>query len=103
MKFLSTHQYKVVDVNKALVKFRKLMDERNKDPDKYPKIISGPYTLGDHDSLGVIKAFTIHEVDDPKQLLRLVNWFTPEISWKFTPIFESELTIPLWVEMKPLG
>jgi len=100
VKFISFYQYKVEDQDKIMKKFAQIQAERAKDPTKFPKIIFGPFGMGEFDTVGATKCFTIHEVDDMKQFLRLGIHFTPEITWKFVPIMEASEFMPLWQEMK---
>ena len=100
MKFMTFHEYDVEDTEKVIEKFKQRLEESEKEPDKFPKILLGPFAMGEYDSPGLVKNVTIHEVDDPNQLLTLAIFFSPEISYRFVPLFESSIAIQLYMQMK---
>lgn len=100
MKFLTFYEFNVEDMDTVIEKYKQLLAESEKKPKKFPKILFGPFMMGECAELGVVKNVTIHEVDDPKQLMTLLIYFSPEISYKFVPLFEASMGIPLWEEMK---
>ena len=91
MKFIGFFEFDLEDFDKVIEKY----NQRLAQPDKFPKIIFGPYGLNEGG-----KGFTGLETDDDEQLARLMFHFVPEIEWTFLPISEASMTIPLWKKMK---
>lgn len=91
MKYIGYYEFKMEDFSKIIEKY----NQRLAQPDKFPKIIFGPFGLNDGG-----KGFTGLETDDPEQLMRLQFHFVPEMEWKIIPISDVSMAIPLWKKMK---
>lgn len=85
MKYISFMEYCLEDSDKILKKERLYKEEDKKFPDKYPKSI-----FPEHDMGGEAKSFEIFEAT-PQQLLNEVAFWTPEVKFKFVPIFEADV------------
>lgn len=91
MKYIGFWDFDLKDMDVVIEKF----SQRQLEPEKYPKILFGPFTMGDE-----FKGFTGLEAFEPEQLLNLQFHFAPEIKWKFTPMFDTNTIIPLWQQRK---
>ena len=91
MKYIGYWEFDPKDMDVVIEKFSKRLEE----PEKYPKIIFGPFATGDE-----FKGFTGLEAFEPEQLINLTYHFAPEIKYRFIPISETAMTIPLWLKRK---
>jgi len=91
MQYIGYWELEYKDMDVVIEKFNQQLSE----PEKYPKIIFGPFSLNDGG-----KGFTGYETDDPEKLQRLQFHFAPEMLWKFVPISDVSMAIPLWKKMK---
>ena len=85
MRYISFMEYCFEDADKILKKEKLYKEEDRKFPDKYPKSI-----FREHDMGGEAKSFEIFE-GTAEQMLNEVAFWTPEVKFKFVPIFESEI------------
>lgn len=92
MKFIGFWDFSFKDLDRILKKSQQSSSQRYEHPDRYPDIISGPYLIG-----GEAKGLTVYEVDDPKQLINVSLHYSPEIRFKFMPIFDTEIVAELFL------
>ena len=95
MKYICFWEFKPEDFDKIIEKYKQAMKDREKFPEKFPKILFPPHSLG-----GEWKGFTIYETDTPEPLLNLVLHYSPEEKMKFVPILESVKALELYLKMK---
>ena len=95
MKYIAFWEYCPEDMDKVIEKNRKVIAERQQFPDKYPKLVFGPYGMG-----GEPKGFTGLETDDPEKLTKWVLAYFPEMKIKYVPLFETSKIIEIYQEMK---
>ena len=94
MKYICFWKFKPEDFDKIIEKYKQRMEDIEKVPDKFPKILFGPYSLG-----GEWKGFTVYDAK-PEQITNLVLHYMPEEKMKFVPIFDGAKVIELYLEMK---
>jgi hypothetical protein len=94
MKYICFWEFKPEDFDKMIEKYKQAMEDREKVPDKFPKILFGPYSLG-----GEWKGFTVYDAT-PEQMTNLALHYMPEEKLKFVPIVDSKKAIELYLEMK---
>ena len=95
MKYICFWEFKPEDFDKMIEKYKQAMEGREKVPEKFPKILFGPYSLG-----GEWKGFTVYEDATPEQMTNLILHYTPEEKMKFVPIFEGAKFIEIYMKMK---
>jgi len=83
MKYIAFWEFCPEDIDKVIEKYKQVIAERQKFPDKYPKVIFGPFGMG-----GESKGFVGLETDDPEQMMKWVLAYWPVEQIKFVPIFE---------------
>jgi hypothetical protein len=95
LKFIGFWEYCLEDVDRVVEKFKKMTAEREKETEKYPKLVFGPYHIG-----GESKGFTVFETDSIDQLTNTTVHYLPEMKWKFMPIHESGKVAELYLKSK---
>jgi hypothetical protein len=83
MKYLAFWEYDPEDLEKARVKWMKFGEVAEKKPELFPKSISKSYAMFEGHS-----GFQLFEADDPKQLVAMMMYYTPEAEFRFIPIVE---------------
>jgi hypothetical protein len=94
MKCICFWEFEPEDLDKIIEKYKQAMEDREKVPNKFPKILFGPYSLG-----GEWKGFTVYDAT-PEQMTNLALHYMPEEKVKFVPIFDSKKAVELYLEMK---
>jgi hypothetical protein len=79
--------------DKFLDKIPKMQEDEKKNPEKYPKTLYPPHTIG-----GEAKSFSIVE-GTPEQVMNYIAFWRPFKS-KFIPIFESDKIIEKYKKSK---
>jgi hypothetical protein len=88
MRFIAFIEYKPEDRDKIGEKTQQIWEERKQSPDMFPKKLrlhdgsTVEYFMG-----GQAKGFVLYETDDPQQLRNLADYWMPEITFQFVPIF----------------
>jgi hypothetical protein len=95
LKFIAFYKWKPEDMDKVLERKAQTSAIREKDPERFPKVIFGPFTMG-----GEAKSFVVYETDNPDQLWNIALHYTPLVKWKFVPIQESAKNVELYQKMK---
>ena len=95
MKYVCFWEFKPEDLDTIIEKYGKAMEDREKTPDRLPKILFGPYSLG-----GEWKGFTVYEDATPEQMTNLALHYMPEEKMRFVPLFDAKETIELYKKMK---
>jgi len=88
VKYIMFWELAPEDMQKALEKNTKALEEMEKDPEKYMKPIFVPHALLGDLPIQKEKArgFTIFESDDHKKILEFIHRFYPEFRATFVPI-----------------
>ena len=94
MKYICFWEFEPKDFDKMIEKYNQAIEEREKVPEKFPKILFGPYSIG-----GEWKGFTVYEAT-PEQMTNLVLHYMPEEKLKFMPIFDGKKVIERYLKMK---
>lgn len=94
MKYICFWEFKPEDFDNIIEKYRQAMEDREKIPDKFPKILFGPYSIG-----GEWKGFTVYDAT-PEQMTNLALHYMPEEKLKFIPILDSKKALELYLKMK---
>ena len=95
LKFIAFWEYKPEDFDKMLERFAQLRAIREKDPERFPKVILGPFGMG-----GEHKGFVVYEVDNEDQMANMGIHYHPVMTLKFVPILESARVAELYQKMK---
>ena len=82
-------------MNKYAEKRKKIREEREKFPDKYPKHISPGYNVG-----VIGKGIHLYEVENEDQIINLTLFWKPELKFEWKPLFESAKVFELYEKMK---
>ena len=95
MLYISNWEYDLADAKKVIEFSMKFTELQKKEPEKFAKVIAGPYVLG-----GCGKGFTIVEADNADQLGRMCAYWTqvPSMRMHSVPIFEASRQIQLKLE-----
>lgn len=83
------------DFPAVIEKFKKVMESREKEPEKFPKIVYGPVSMS-----GEWKGFAIYENPTPEQINALVIEYAPEMIFKFEMVYPSPKFIEQYIKMK---
>ena len=94
MKCICFWEFEPEDFDKIIEKYKQAMEDRANVPDKFPKILFGPYSLG-----GEWKGFTVYDAT-PEQMTNLALHYMPEEKVKFVPTFDSKKAIERYLEME---
>ena len=94
MQFIGFWEYSAEGTDKVIERLKK-MPVGEKRPEKFAKIIFGPYTFN-----GERKGFTIYETDDPEKLANVQIYYGPEMNWKFVPLIDTRKAAELYLKTK---
>lgn len=83
------------DFPEVMKKFKKVMDSRDTEPNKFPKIAYGPVSMG-----GEWKGFTVYENPTPEQINALIIEYAPEMTFKFEMLYPTPKFIEQYLKMK---
>ena len=89
MKYIAFWEYKPEDIDKVIEIYSQIQKEREKDPKKFTKQLFPPHGMG-----GEHAGFTIVEATS-EQILNTVLLYSPEVTLRYVPIFESTKYIEL--------
>jgi hypothetical protein len=91
LKFLAFFECKAEDWDKVIVKSKKNMEEREKNPEKFGKTLFPSHIIaGDLPTLTKdMRAFAISEVDDPQPLINAIAYWMPEMTVKLVRIEDA--------------
>jgi hypothetical protein len=78
-------EYDPEDLETVIEKIEELGEKQKKSPEKYAKIICGPYFFN-----GESKGLTICQAENDVQLFNLHFYFQPELDIQFIPLLERE-------------
>ncbi|MFQ6075371.1 MAG: hypothetical protein ACE5Z5_04450 [Candidatus Bathyarchaeia archaeon] len=95
MNYIGFFEFCPEDFGKVIEKFRQAMAEREKEPEKFPKILFGPVSMG-----GEWKGFVLYENATPEQIMNVVIHYEPEMTYKFVPLLEATKLIELYLKKK---
>ena len=95
LKFIAFYEWKPEDMDKVLEKKEQLRAIREKAPERFPKVVFGPFTMG-----GEAKSFVVYETDNPDQLWNVAFHYVPFVKFKFVLIQESARNEELYQKMK---
>ena len=90
MKLLLVGDFNYKDLERAMELFKKRLDEREKDPDKWPKVLYGGHFLGAELSKKTrdLRVISILEAENEEQLSNQVFSMLPERDFQFIPIID---------------
>ena len=94
LKFIAFYEYKPEDMDKVIERMAQSREIREKDPERFPKTIFEPF------SMGVGKGFAVVETDNPDQLWNVALHYSAVATWKFVPLLESTRVVELHQKMK---
>ena len=96
---MMTNQYEFWgDIDKAIEKWNKYLEERKKTPEKYPRYIFQPHWAGEFG-----KGISIIEYDDDEQLNNHITYLWPEIRVKLEPALDISRSIEIYIRSKKRG
>ena len=94
MKYIAFWEYPPENFDKVIEKYRQLTTAREKTPERYTKQLFPPHGMG-----GEHAGFTIVEATS-EQILNTVLLYSPEVTLRYVPIFESTKYIELYQNAK---
>ena len=94
MKYLRFIESQPETYDKFLERIPKLQEDRKQQPEKYPKELFPPHTIG-----GEAKSFSIVE-GTSEQVMNFIAFWRPLIKIKFVPIFKSDKIIEKYKQFK---
>ncbi|NIM59025.1 MAG: hypothetical protein GTO16_08805 [Candidatus Aminicenantes bacterium] len=83
------------DMDKAIEKWKKYLEERERTPEKFPKYIFLPHGVGEFS-----KGISIIEHDKDEQLLNHITFLWPEIKVKAEPAIDLSKGIEIYLQSK---
>jgi hypothetical protein len=95
MLFMGFWWYSPEETEAYLAKFSQMKEEREKGTERSPKLVFGPYHFA-----GQCKGFAVYETDDEGKLASLADFFSPELSVKFTPLIDTAKRQALYLKNK---
>jgi len=95
MKFIVFFEFRPEDFNKVIELNNTFVEKKKKEPERYPKVIFGPYLLG-----GEFKGFAVEEASDQEQITNDILHYAPTVKFKFVPLLDGYQAIELYQKMK---
>ena len=95
MDFIGYFEYKPEDFDKIIKLFRKAMEAREKDKEKFPKMVYGPVGMA-----GGWKGFTVYKDPTQKQMNSLVIHYMPYMTFKFISLTPASEMIEQYLKEK---
>jgi hypothetical protein len=95
VKFIGFWEFNLEDFDKVLEKRGQIVAEREKEPERFAKVIFGGYSYA-----GETKGFTVFETDDVEKLLSDVFIMGSLMTYEFVPITETSKTVELYLKTK---
>ena len=95
MKFIAFFEFRPEDFDKAIELNNTFVEKKKKEPEKYPKLIFGPYILG-----GEFKGFAVDEVSDPQKITNEILHYMPTVKFRFVPLLDGYEAVELYQKMK---
>ena len=95
MKYIAFWEYDPKDLEKVRTKWMKFGEVAEKKPGVFPKSISKSYAMFEGHS-----GFQLFETDDPKQLVGMMMYYSPEAEFRFIPIIELKEASEAYEKMK---
>jgi len=95
MKYVGYYEAKPEIFDKIVEKFQKAAKIREKEPDKFPKMILPPHTF-----IGQWTGFLIYDDPTPEQLTNVTLHYRPELKFKFMPVVESTKVMETFLKSK---
>ena len=92
VQFIGFWEYSAEGTDKVIERLKK-MPVGEKRPEKFAKVIFGPYTFD-----GERRGFTIYETDDPEKLANVQIYYGPEMNWKFVPLIDTRKAAELYLK-----
>ena len=105
MKFIAFFEYNNEDVPVAVKTLMQLRASREKEPEKFAKLISENYSLGGElpNFTRDLRGFVLYEADNMDQLANISALYhlnIPSARVKFTPIVEGTKAVELFMKAK---
>ncbi len=96
MLFIAFFEWCPGDGTKAIEKTKQMTEERKKGPERFPKLVYGPYNFNN----GETKCFAVYETDDPDKLANYAIFYGPEVTVKYIPLIDTRKASELYLKMK---
>jgi hypothetical protein len=94
MRFLVLFEFCPEDFHKVMEKYQKYMEEMEKNPKKYPKILFPNHaTIDKYGGFGVVEATA-------EQLVNQSDYFRTLLKYKYVPVLEGSKAIELGMKTK---
>ena len=102
MKFLVVADYNWENLERVADSYRKIIDERERDPDSFTKVVFGAHTLVAELSKKTkdIRTIAILEADSEEQLINQIFSLAPERDCQIIPLLEGRKSAELWMGWK---
>jgi hypothetical protein len=95
MKFVKIWEVSPEDMDEAVEKWGKYLEENKKTPEKYPTYVFPPHGIGK-----ISKGISIMEADSEEKLINYILALSPPFKVKFEPLLDSEKAVGAYLETK---
>ena len=95
MKFVKLWEVPEEDMDEAIKKWEKYLEESKKTPEKYPIYVFPPHGQGT-----ILKGISIMEADSEEQLINYILALSPSFKIKFEPLLDSNKGIETYLKTK---
>jgi len=102
MKYLTFNEYDWKDVEKVVETWKKVLADREKEPEKFPRTLFPNQILGtDLPKLTKeVQAVTVYEVENDYQAFNLPSYFVPFMTFKYVPISSGRTGTEMKFDLK---
>jgi len=93
MKYVGFWEFCPEDIDKIAAKTLKFKEEREKNPERFTKVLFPAHSMGQCNGL------TIVEASDQMQLMNTTMFWFPEMKLKYIPIYDTSQMTELYQKM----
>ena len=95
MKFVKLWEVDPMNLDEAIDKWGKYLEESKKTPDKYPTYVFPPHGQGK-----ISKGISVMEADSDEQLINYILALSPPFKIKFEPLLDSTKATEIFLKTK---
>jgi hypothetical protein len=102
VKFLVVGDFNWEDTERLTESWKKMLDKRERDPDKWAKIVFRAHRLTANLSKKTkdVRLMAIFEADSEEQVINQIFQLAPYVDAQFIPIVESRKVTEMWMDWK---
>ena len=98
MKVVKNYEFDISDQDEMLQKWGKYLEDAEKNPEKYPKYIVGPYIIAQTSE--VMQGVSIMEIENDEQIVNYILALSPPLRAEFTLLYDSNVYVPAYMATK---